>query len=84
MKKIIILIPLLVLVFFTPGFSQGVINVRGTVVDDNKEPMIGVTVAVLNEDDRMVGGTTTDFDGRFFIKVNGNTRLQFSFIGYKS
>ncbi|TKG83624.1 SusC/RagA family TonB-linked outer membrane protein, partial [Puteibacter caeruleilacunae] len=49
-----------------------------------KEPMIGVTVAVLNEDDRMVGGTTTDFDGRFFIKVNGNTRLQFSFIGYKS
>ncbi|TKG96332.1 TonB-dependent receptor [Puteibacter caeruleilacunae] len=84
MKKIIILLPLLCLVFLRTGLAQGVINVRGTVVDENKEPLIGVTVAVLNEDDRVVDGSITDFDGRYFIKVGSNGRLQFSFIGMKS
>lgn len=54
--------------------------VKGTVVDQNGEPLIGVSVIV-------VGGTTgviTDLDGNFSITVTGpKATLKFSYVGYK-
>ncbi|MCL3781861.1 SusC/RagA family TonB-linked outer membrane protein [Prolixibacteraceae bacterium JC049] len=87
MKKLIAIIPLLCIVVLKSVFAQSTaeyINVRGVVTDNNNEPMIGVTIALLNENKRVIGGTNTDFDGRYFIKVPKDGVIQFSFIGMKT
>ena len=57
------------------------ITTRGTVVDGEGEPLIGVSVEIKN---RPGTGTTTDIDGKFSIKVPEGTTLVFSYIGYVS
>ena len=49
----------------------------GTVVDENDEPLIGVTVLVKGEEI----GTTTDLDGNFRLQAPVNATLTFSYIG---
>ncbi len=56
-----------------------VITVKGQVVDDQGEPLIGATVKT--KDART--GVVTDFDGNFEIKVKANTTLIVSYLGYK-
>ena len=56
------------------------ITVKGTVVDQSNEPLIGVTVLV---DGQTGSGTVTDFDGNYLIKVPGNGHLKFSYVGYQ-
>lgn len=53
--------------------------VKGTVVDEYGEPMVGVTVMV---DGKSGVGTSTDIDGNFSLKVAPGTRLLFTYIGY--
>jgi len=55
-------------------------QVSGVVVDQNGEPMIGVSVAQPGTS----VGTITDFDGRFTLNVTLGTELQFSYVGYKT
>ena len=56
------------------------ITITGTVIDATNEPLIGVTVQVAGQ----MGGTVTDFDGNYQIKVeNDDVSLKFSYIGYK-
>ena len=55
------------------------ITTIGTVVDQNGEPLIGVTVSVMKGSN----GTITDIDGNFSIKCNKGATLKFSYIGYK-
>ena len=54
--------------------------VKGTVVDENGEPLIGVTVKVANA----TGGTITDIDGNFTINNAEGKSLVFSYTGYKT
>ena len=55
-------------------------TITGTVIDQTNEPLIGVTVQVEGQ----MGGTVTDFDGNYSIKVdNDDVSLKFSYIGYK-
>lgn len=55
-------------------------TVKGQVVDETKEPLIGVTVQVRGT----TVGTVTDIDGNFSISVdNPNSTIVFSYIGYK-
>ena len=55
-------------------------TITGTVVDATNEPLIGVTVQVAGQ----MGGTVTDFDGNYSIKVESDdVSLKFSYIGYK-
>ncbi len=55
-------------------------SVKGTVVDEYGEPVIGATVVLKNT----TKGVLTDIDGKFTIEVpNGNSILVFSFIGYE-
>lgn len=56
-------------------------TVKGTVVDENGEPMIGVTIVA---EGKSGVGTVTDFDGAFSISVPQNAKLKFSYIGYLS
>lgn len=53
--------------------------VQGNVVDKNGEPLIGVTVQVVGQPG---GGTVTDLDGHYSIKVSKGAQLKFSYIGY--
>lgn len=53
-------------------------TVKGTVVDENGEPLIGVTVQVEGQQ----GGAITDIDGNFSVKANKGAKLKFSYIGY--
>ena len=56
-------------------------TITGTVVDPTNEPLIGVTVQIVGT---QAGGTVTDFDGNYSIKVeNDGVSLKFSYIGYK-
>jgi TonB-linked outer membrane protein, SusC/RagA family len=61
--------------------QQKTILVNGTITDAQGEPLIGVNVIVKGSS----GGTITDLDGKFSVKVpNENSTLQFSYIGFKA
>ena len=55
------------------------ITVKGTVVDANGDPLIGVTIT---EQDTS-NGAITDIDGNFSIACTKGGTLKFSYIGYK-
>lgn len=56
-------------------------TVTGQVIDENGEPMIGVSVLVKGTQ----AGAITDFDGNFKISAPaGATELQLTYMGYKS
>lgn len=56
-------------------------KISGMVIDEQKEPMIGVTVSVVGT----TVGTTTDMDGRYTLTVpNGTSSISFSYVGYSS
>lgn len=55
------------------------IRVRGVVLDENKEPLIGASVKIVGTHK----GTITDFDGNFKLKVAKGSNLLISFVGYK-
>lgn len=55
-------------------------TVKGTVLDENGEPLIGVSIVVKGTST----GTITDFDGKFSIDLPaGSKELLISYIGYK-
>ncbi|WP_289200212.1 SusC/RagA family TonB-linked outer membrane protein [Phocaeicola sartorii] len=57
-------------------------TVKGTIVDETGEPMIGVSVIVKGQS---TVGTITDFDGNFVLDVPaGKGILEVSYIGYKT
>ena len=56
--------------------QQGII--KGTVVDDKGEPVIGANVLVVGTS----VGTITDIDGMFKINAKAGTKLKVTFIGY--
>lgn len=61
--------------------AQAQIALKGTVVDERNEPMIGIGIVVKNT----TIGTATDLDGQFSITVpDSKSVLVFSFIGYKT
>ncbi|RXE71987.1 TonB-dependent receptor [Muribaculaceae bacterium Isolate-002 (NCI)] len=54
---------------------------RGTIIDDQGEPLIGASVMVPGSKT----GVTTDIDGNFTLKVPDNTKeLTIEYIGYKT
>lgn len=55
-------------------------NVKGTIFDGLKEPLIGVSVKVQGT----TLGTLSDLDGNYAINVNKGDKLEFSYIGFKT
>ena len=53
-------------------------TVKGTVVDENGQPVIGATVLVQGSN----VGTTTGIDGKFQIAVPAKGQVEISYIGY--
>lgn len=65
------------------GRSQSLTKsyIRGTVLDDYGEPLIGASVLILGTNT----GTVTDLDGSFIIRTNQeDPRLEISYAGYAS
>ncbi len=54
--------------------------VKGTVVDETGEPVIGATVLVVGGSASQ--GTITDMDGNFSINVKPGQKLKITYIGY--
>lgn len=71
------LITLLALVLSVSLYAQK--TLKGTVVDEDDMPLIGATVAV----EGTSGGTITDIEGNFSIKVKKGAVVKFSYVGYK-
>ena len=58
--------------------SQTTKTVKGKIVDEKGEPLIGVNVAVEGTNT----GTITDLDGNFSMSALSNSTLKVSYIGY--
>ena len=63
-------ITLLALLVSIITFAQGV-TVKGTVLDENKEALIGATIQVKGENN----GVAADLDGNFTLKVKKNAEI---------
>ncbi|MBQ7420128.1 MAG: TonB-dependent receptor [Prevotella sp.] len=68
------------MLFSMATWAQSTVTVQGQVTDQTDEPLIGVTVLI---EGQQTGGTVTDFDGNYTIKVAPNATLKFSYIGYQ-
>lgn len=55
--------------------------VKGVVVDETGEPVIGATVLIVGGN--ATQGTVTDFDGNFTLNAKPGTKLKISYIGYE-
>ncbi len=53
--------------------------VKGTVVDETGEPVIGATIKI---DGQTSGGTVTDLDGNYELEVPAGSKIVISYIGY--
>lgn len=73
------------LFLFFAGMSLQVLaqntTATGTVIDEENEPLIGVSVQV--EGNASIG-TTTDADGRFELNCPSGSMLEFSYIGFNA
>ncbi|MDR1682303.1 MAG: carboxypeptidase-like regulatory domain-containing protein, partial [Candidatus Symbiothrix sp.] len=59
--------------------QAGKLTVTGKVVDENGEPLIGVSVVAKGT----AFGTSTDLEGNYLLTgLSANSQLQFSYIGY--
>ena len=73
-----------VMLMFISGSSalaQELMKVTGLVVDQNAEPLIGVTVRIDGDNH---SGTVTGLDGDFSIQVKKGKNLVFSYLGYQT
>ena len=55
-------------------------EVSGTVLDDQSQPLPGVSVILKGSS----SGTVTDFDGKYTVKAEEGTILVFSFVGFET
>ncbi|WP_245917096.1 TonB-dependent receptor [Mucilaginibacter yixingensis] len=67
------------IVIIPKGETVADTKVTGTVLDENDQPLIGVTVTIKGT---TAGAVSTDLNGVFHINVPGNAVLTVSFVGY--
>jgi iron complex outermembrane receptor protein len=75
MKNIYVLLCLFFMCFVAEAQTQ---EIKGTVVDEQEQPLGGVSVAIEGTNK----GTITDFDGKFNIEASMGQTLVFSFVGF--
>ncbi|HEX7906026.1 MAG TPA: SusC/RagA family TonB-linked outer membrane protein [Chitinophagaceae bacterium] len=70
--------------FFSLAASTQVL-IKGKVTDKSGSPVQRASVSVIDADNRIVNGTSTDIEGNFVLKnVNPKNRLSITNIGYKT
>lgn len=74
------LLTLLLIAVGLPAMGAEIV-VTGTVTDaTDGEPLIGVSVKIKGK----ASGVSTDIDGHYQIKADGDATLQFSYVGYRT
>jgi TonB-linked SusC/RagA family outer membrane protein len=68
------------LLFFSLWSYAQTSMIRGTVIDEKGESMVGVNVVIKGT----TTGTITDVDGKYQLQAEAKSTLDFSFIGYKN
>ena len=81
MVKKRIILALACLLCCASGLLAQEINVTGTVIDENGQPVIAAGVRDMTN---QKNATVTDIEGHYTIKVNPNAILEFSFLSYKT
>ncbi len=80
MKRLFLLTVAMVMIFSSATAQGNQITCHGSVIDEQGEPLIGVTVAAKGSN----AAVATDIDGNFSLKAPASTKeLQFTYIGYK-
>ena len=69
---------MMALMMSVTSFAQGI---KGTVIDENGEAVIGATIADKNDSKN---ATITDFDGNYVINVKAGQTIVVSYIGYET
>lgn len=81
MKNVLIRSIFLMAFLFVSGFTSiHAFTVKGTVVDEEGEPLVGVTVSI--QGNKAMG--VTDYEGRYEVNLNNPSELTFSYVGMES
>ncbi len=78
-KLIISFLAVVMAIVAAPAFAQNA--VKGTVVDENGDPVIGASVRLAGKGGAE-GGVITDIDGNYTISVPKGAKVVISYIGY--
>ncbi len=66
------------------GYGQASSIIRGTVVDETGEPIIGAQLHEVDKNNRVYSNTATDFNGEFSLAIkNPNNKIKVSYVGFK-
>jgi len=74
MRKITLI---LVMIFTIITYAQT--DISGVITDSNGNPLPGVNVI----EKGTTNGITSDFDGNYYLKVQDDATIVFSFIGFQ-
>lgn len=78
-------LPVLIALLAINLTASAQVVIKGKITDKKGNPLQGVSVSVMDPDNRIVSGTTTDIEGNFVLKnVNTKNRISLSIIGYKT
>lgn len=80
MKQILRKQFLLLMGLFFASLAMGQMTVSGKVIDQNKEPLIGVNILIKGT----ASGTVTDFDGNYSLSTQTGDTLVFSYTGFQT
>lgn len=61
------------------GLSAQTVKVTGTVFDESGDPLIGVSVHTLSDENK---GTISDLNGKFVMEADRKDELVFSYLGF--
>ena len=78
--KLKIIIFFIALLNVSLALAQGGNTVRGTVIDQNGEPLIGVAVSIKGT----TSGTMTDLDGKYSLTADKSKTIVFTYVGYET
>lgn len=86
MKKLFLLQLLLAVTVLSVNLFAQVTKISGQVIDAaDGQPIIAATVVELDNNNRIIKGVISDYEGNYFIQVRDpEHKLQYSFIGYKT
>ena len=91
LKKLSATVGLIVLLFAATGSAHAQNNViSGTIyemVGNDKSPIIGANIVLVNKQNRYIKGTVSDIDGNYNIEVpagEGALQVRISYIGMKT
>ena len=80
-----------ILVVFTLFLASFDVNaqkftIRGIITDaETNEPLLGVNIVEVSQENRFLNGTISNFNGEFMLEVTSeNSRVEIKYIGYKS